>query len=85
MSSPGKGFQDQQYDVSSSYWRCAVGKLLMMSASIDISSKISLLGDLFSYIEYKGGKLQDAEAAVIVRQILKAWNTSTTMASPTEI
>ncbi len=29
-------------------------------------------GDLFSYIEYKGGKLQDAEAAVIVRQILKA-------------
>jgi pheromone a factor receptor len=28
-------------------------------------------GDLFSYIEYKGGRLCDVEAAVIVRQILK--------------
>jgi len=29
-------------------------------------------GDLFSYIGYKGGKLQAVEAAVIIRQILKA-------------
>lgn len=28
-------------------------------------------GDLFSYIDYKGGKLEDVEAAVVVRQILK--------------
>ena len=28
-------------------------------------------GDLFSYLEYKGGCLCDTEAAVIVRQILK--------------
>jgi serine/threonine protein kinase len=29
-------------------------------------------GDLFSYIEFKNGKLLDVEAAVIVRQILVA-------------
>ena len=29
-------------------------------------------GDLFSYIQYKGGRLCDIEAAVIVRQVLKA-------------
>lgn len=29
-------------------------------------------GDLFSYIQYKGGKLDDIEAAVIVRQVLMA-------------
>ena len=29
-------------------------------------------GDLFSYIEYKGGRLNEAETAVILRQILKA-------------
>lgn len=27
-------------------------------------------GDLFSYLEYKGGKLNDIEAAVIIRQII---------------
>ncbi|KAJ9643076.1 hypothetical protein H2199_004599 [Coniosporium tulheliwenetii] len=29
-------------------------------------------GDLFSYLEYKGGRLEAAEAAMVVRQILKA-------------
>jgi pheromone a factor receptor len=29
-------------------------------------------GDLFSYIESKGGRLHDIEAAVILRQVLKA-------------
>lgn len=29
-------------------------------------------GDLFSYIEFKGGRLNEPEAATIVRQILKA-------------
>lgn len=29
-------------------------------------------GDLFSYIEYKGGHLHEAEAGVIVRQVLEA-------------
>lgn len=29
-------------------------------------------GDLFSFIEYKGGRLHDVEAAVVVRQILLA-------------
>jgi protein-serine/threonine kinase len=29
-------------------------------------------GDLFSFIQYKGGKLGDIEAAVIVRQVLMA-------------
>lgn len=29
-------------------------------------------GDLFSYIESKGGRVPDVEAAVIIRQILKA-------------
>lgn len=29
-------------------------------------------GDLFSFLEYKNGKLLDTEAAVIIRQILKA-------------
>jgi pheromone a factor receptor len=28
-------------------------------------------GDLFSFMEYKGSRLRDVEAAVIVRQILK--------------
>jgi protein-serine/threonine kinase len=29
-------------------------------------------GDLFSYVQYKGGKLPDIEAAVIVRQVVIA-------------
>ncbi|KAL1979521.1 hypothetical protein VTN96DRAFT_5678 [Rasamsonia emersonii] len=29
-------------------------------------------GDLFSFVEYKGGRLRDVEAAVIVRQVLMA-------------
>lgn len=29
-------------------------------------------GDLFSFIQYKGGKLGDIESAVIVRQVLMA-------------
>lgn len=29
-------------------------------------------GDLFSYVGFKGGKLEDVEAAVIIRQVLKA-------------
>lgn len=29
-------------------------------------------GDLFSFVEYKGGRLRDIEAAVIVRQVLMA-------------
>lgn len=28
-------------------------------------------GDLFSYLEYKGGRLYDVEAAVVIRQVLK--------------
>lgn len=31
-------------------------------------------GDLFSFIQYKGGKLGDIESAVIVRQVLMALN-----------
>ncbi|KAK4977363.1 hypothetical protein LTR28_007211 [Elasticomyces elasticus] len=34
--------------------------------------KLLTAGDLFSFIEYKGGKLPDIEAAVLLRQILKA-------------
>lgn len=29
-------------------------------------------GDLFSYIQYKGGRLGDIESAVVVRQVLMA-------------
>ena len=31
-------------------------------------------GDLFSYLEYKNGKLIDVEAAIIIRQILTGVN-----------
>ncbi|KAF2474197.1 kinase-like protein, partial [Lindgomyces ingoldianus] len=46
-------------------------KVFWSSNSIYIFQELVTGGDLFSYIEYKGGRLCDVEAAVIVRQILK--------------
>ncbi|KAF2181806.1 Pkinase-domain-containing protein [Zopfia rhizophila CBS 207.26] len=46
-------------------------KVFWSSSSIYIFQELVAGGDLFSYLEYKGGSLCDVEAAVIVRQILK--------------
>ena len=49
---------------------------LLFEPKIDVSRYMFLdlitAGDLFSFLEYKDGKLADVEAAVIVRQILIA-------------
>lgn len=37
-----------------------------------IFQELVTAGDLFSFVQYKGGRLGDIEAAVIVRQILLA-------------
>ncbi|KAF2457250.1 kinase-like domain-containing protein [Lineolata rhizophorae] len=50
----------------------AVQKAFWSNNSIYIFQELVTGGDLFSYIEYKGGKLSDVETAVIVRQILIA-------------
>ncbi|ORY09890.1 kinase-like domain-containing protein [Clohesyomyces aquaticus] len=46
-------------------------KVFWSPNSIYILQELVTGGDLFSYIEYKGGCLCDVEAAVIVRQVLK--------------
>ncbi|KAF2004398.1 kinase-like protein [Amniculicola lignicola CBS 123094] len=46
-------------------------KVLWSSNTIYIFQELVTGGDLFSFIQYKGGRLCDVEAAVIVRQILK--------------
>ncbi|KAF2263899.1 kinase-like protein [Lojkania enalia] len=46
-------------------------KVFWSSNTIYIFQELVTGGDLFSYLEYKGGRLCDVEAAVIVRQILK--------------
>jgi pheromone a factor receptor len=46
-------------------------KVFWSSDTIYIFEELVTGGDLFSYIEYKGGHLVDVEAAVIIRQILK--------------
>ncbi|KAF2012572.1 Pkinase-domain-containing protein, partial [Aaosphaeria arxii CBS 175.79] len=46
-------------------------KVFWSSNSIYILEELVTGGDLFSYVEYKGGRLGDVQAAVIVRQILK--------------
>ncbi|KAF2676749.1 Pkinase-domain-containing protein [Lentithecium fluviatile CBS 122367] len=48
----------------------SVEKVFWSANSIYIFEDLVTGGDLFSYIEYKGGRLADVEAAVIVRQIL---------------
>ncbi|KAF2868529.1 kinase-like domain-containing protein [Massariosphaeria phaeospora] len=49
----------------------AIEKVFWSTSTIYIFQELVTGGDLFSYIEYKGGKLRDIEAAVVVRQILK--------------
>ncbi|KAF2659058.1 Pkinase-domain-containing protein, partial [Lophiostoma macrostomum CBS 122681] len=48
-----------------------IEKVFWSSNSIYIFQELVSGGDLFSYLEYKGGHLCEVEAAVIVRQILK--------------
>lgn len=50
----------------------AIKKVFWSSNTVYIFQELITGGDLFSYIEYKGGHLCDAEAAVIMRQVLKA-------------
>lgn len=50
----------------------AIEKVFWSSNTVYIFQELITGGDLFSYIEYKGGHLCDAKAAVIMRQILKA-------------
>ncbi|PWY72891.1 kinase-like protein [Aspergillus heteromorphus CBS 117.55] len=47
-------------------------KVIQTSFNIYLVQELVPGGDLFSYIQYKGGKLSNIEAAVIVRQILMA-------------
>ncbi|PLN76782.1 protein kinase-like protein [Aspergillus taichungensis] len=49
-----------------------IEKVIRSSSTIYIFQDLVTAGDLFSYIQYKGGRLCDIEAAVIVRQVLKA-------------
>ncbi|KAF2112005.1 kinase-like domain-containing protein [Lophiotrema nucula] len=46
-------------------------KVFWSNNTIFIFQELVTGGDLFSFLEYKGGKLCDVEAAVIIRQILK--------------
>ncbi|PLB34098.1 FHA domain-containing serine/threonine-protein kinase [Aspergillus candidus] len=50
----------------------SIEKVIRSSSTIYIFQDLVTAGDLFSYIQYKGGRLCDIEAAVIVRQVLKA-------------
>ncbi|KAI9877518.1 MAG: hypothetical protein M1830_003714 [Pleopsidium flavum] len=50
----------------------ALEKVYRTNNTIYILEDLITAGDLYSYIQYKGGKLLDIEAAVIIRQILKA-------------
>lgn len=45
---------------------------MLLTAYSYLFQELITAGDLFSFIQYKGGKLGDIEAAVIVRQILLA-------------
>ncbi|KAL4900162.1 hypothetical protein BDW74DRAFT_182923 [Aspergillus multicolor] len=47
-------------------------KVIISGNTIYMFQDLLTAGDLFSYIQYKGGKLPDIEAAVIVRQIVIA-------------
>lgn len=49
-----------------------VEKVLRSSNTIYLFQDLVTAGDLFSFIQYKGGRLGDIEAAVIVRQVLMA-------------
>ncbi|RHZ49258.1 FHA domain-containing serine/threonine-protein kinase [Aspergillus thermomutatus] len=49
-----------------------VEKVIRSSNTIYLFQDLVTAGDLFSFIQYKGGKLGDIEAAVIVRQVLMA-------------
>ncbi|RJE22328.1 serine threonine protein kinase [Aspergillus sclerotialis] len=49
-----------------------VEKVVKSNNTIYLFQELITAGDLFSFIQYKGGKLGDIEAAVIVRQILLA-------------
>ncbi|PTU19795.1 hypothetical protein P175DRAFT_0439669, partial [Aspergillus ochraceoroseus IBT 24754] len=44
-------------------------RVIKSSSTIYLFQELITAGDLFSYIQYKGGRLPDIEAAVIVRQI----------------
>ncbi|PKY06221.1 kinase-like protein [Aspergillus campestris IBT 28561] len=50
----------------------SIEKVIRSSSTIYIFQDLVTAGDLFSYIQYKGGRLCDIETAVIVRQVLKA-------------
>ncbi|KAB8262418.1 kinase-like domain-containing protein [Aspergillus pseudonomiae] len=50
----------------------SIEKVIESSNTIYLFQELVTAGDLFSYIQYKGGKLDDIEAAVIVRQVLMA-------------
>ncbi|KAF2273876.1 kinase-like protein [Westerdykella ornata] len=49
----------------------AIEKVFWSNDTIYIFQDLVSGGDLFSYLEYKGGKLNDMETAVIIRQVLK--------------
>ncbi|EAW12828.1 FHA domain-containing serine/threonine-protein kinase [Aspergillus clavatus NRRL 1] len=50
----------------------SVERVIRSSNTIYLFQDLVTAGDLFSFIQYKGGKLGDVEAAVIVRQVLLA-------------
>ncbi|PYI00787.1 serine/threonine protein kinase [Aspergillus sclerotiicarbonarius CBS 121057] len=50
----------------------SVEKMIQTSFNVYLFQELVPGGDLFSYIQYKGGKLGNIDAAVIVRQILMA-------------
>ncbi|KAE8349828.1 kinase-like domain-containing protein [Aspergillus coremiiformis] len=50
----------------------SIEKVIRSSNTIYLFQELVTAGDLFSYIQYKGGKLDDIDAAVIVRQVLMA-------------
>ncbi|KAI9684295.1 MAG: hypothetical protein M1822_005768 [Bathelium mastoideum] len=47
-------------------------KVFSGSKSLYIFQELITGGDLYSYIDFKGGRLLDAEAGLVIRQILKA-------------
>ncbi|KAH8433217.1 FHA domain-containing serine/threonine-protein kinase [Aspergillus melleus] len=49
-----------------------IERVIKSSDTIYLFQELITAGDLFSYIQFKGGRLPDIEAAVIVRQISKA-------------
>ncbi|ODM15490.1 hypothetical protein SI65_09093 [Aspergillus cristatus] len=50
----------------------SVEKVIRSSNTIYLFQDLITAGDLFSFIQYKGGKLGDIESAVVVRQVLMA-------------